>query len=443
MSNTRNMSLAMDRQHFDLFGIGIGPFNLSIAALAHGIEGVKTGFADIHPKMTWHPGLLLNDARMQTSPFKDMVTAVDPTSPLSFLSYLVSKKKIYAFMAAQMQTISRIEFADYLAWVAEQLDGLMFDNPVEAVEFVDNKFVIHSRKGILTSQHLCLGTGKRPHAPDCAKPHLGDSCLHASELGLKPRNFQGKTIAVVGGGQTGADVFLNLLKFQWGEPARVIWISRRPNFQALDEGVFTDQYFTPEYGELFYDLDASIKAREVKQQKLASDGITSTCLNEIYQHLYQQHFINNNRQQWCLRPHRTLVAMDRCNALYRLKLEHGLHGEAEMLDVDQVVLCTGFESRLPQCLQPIKDRISINDSGQFQLNRDFSIDWDGPAANKVFAVNAGIHSHGIIEPQLSLSAWRSAKIINSFLGFTYFDIESEPSMIDWGMTSSMPQATAV
>lgn len=430
------MENAMDMQHFDLFGIGIGPFNLSIAALAHGIDGVKTGFADTHPKMTWHPGLLLSDARMQTSPLKDMVTAVDPTSPLSFLSYLVSKKKIYAFMAAQMQTISRIEFVDYLAWVAEQLDGLMFDNPVDAVEFADGKFLIHSQRGSFTSQHLCLGTGKRPHAPECTKPFLGGSCLHASQLGLKPRNYQGKTIAVVGGGQTGADVFLNLIKQEWGEPACVVWISRRPNFQALDEGVFTDQYFTPTYGELFYGLETNVKAREVNHQKLASDGITSGCLNEIYQHLYQAHFINGNRDQWCLRPHRSLVAMAQTNDGFQLELSHGLTGDLELLEVDEVVLCTGFESQLPEYLSPIKDKIAINKQGQFQLNRDFSIAWDGPNENKIFAVNAGIHSHGIIEPQLSLSAWRSAKIINSFLGYQHFDLDCEPSMIDWGLASS-------
>ena len=426
--------MSKDMKHFDLFGIGIGPFNLSIAALSQGIKGLNTAFADAHQSMTWHPGLLLNDARMQTSPLKDMVTAVEPTNPLSFLSYLVNKRKIYAYMAAQMDTISRIEFADYLAWVAGRVDNLMFDNPVDAVEFSGDKFLIHSKQGSYTSQHICLGTGKVAHLPLCVKPHMGPKCLHASCLALRERNYQGKTLAVIGGGQTGADVFLNLLQRQWGEPTRVIWISRRPNFQALDEGVFTDQYYTPGYGQIFYGLSDGVKHQEVKHQKLSSDGITSASLNEIYQHLYQERFINGERDsgKWSLRPHRTLTQMRQRNDKYELTLVNGITGNNELLEVDELILCTGFESQIPSYLSPIKQKLDIDQHGQFNLNREFSVAWDGPKTNKVYAVNAGVHSHGILEPQLSLTAWRSATIINDMLGHAHFDLSLEESIIDWG-----------
>ncbi|MBW8183299.1 lysine N(6)-hydroxylase/L-ornithine N(5)-oxygenase family protein [Shewanella nanhaiensis] len=423
-----------DMKHFDLFGIGIGPFNLSIAALSQGINGLNTAFADAHKSMTWHPGLLLNEARMQTSPLKDMVTAVEPTNPLSFLSYLVNKRKIYAYMAAQMDTISRIEFADYLAWVASRVDNLIFDNPVDAVEFSGDKFLIHSKQGIFTSQHICLGTGKVAHLPACVKPYMGPKCLHASRLALKDRSYQGKTVAVVGGGQTGADVFLNLLQRQWGEPTRVIWISRRPNFQALDEGVFTDQYFTPGYGEIFYGLSEQVKSQEVKHQKLSSDGITSASLNEIYQHLYQERFIKGDKSgdKWNLRPHRTLTKMREQGDKFELTLINGITNCDELLEVDELILCTGFESQIPSYLAPIKQKLDIDRYGQFNLNREFSVAWDGPQTNKVYAVNAGIHSHGILEPQLSLAAWRSAIIINDMLGHDHFDLSLEESIIDWG-----------
>lgn len=432
-----------DMTHFDLFGVGIGPFNLSIAALCQGIGSLNAGFADAHKSMTWHPGLLLSEARMQTSPLKDMVTAVEPTNPLSFLSYLVSKRKIYAYMAAQMDTISRIEFADYLAWVAGKVDNLMFDNPVDTIEFAGDKFLIHSQRGLFSSQHICLGTGKVPHLPECVKTHMGDSCIHASRLALQPRDYRGKTVAVVGGGQTGADVFLNLLQRQWGEPTRVIWISRRPNFQALDEGVFTDQYFTPGYGEVFYGLNEGVKRQEVRHQKLSSDGITKACLNAIYQHLYQERFIKAQGkgagEQWCLRPHRTLTDVKRTGERFSLILSNGITRQDEHLDVDEMILCTGYESRVPEYLEPIKHLLDIDQDGQFNLNREFSVAWSGPQTNKVYAVNAGIHSHGILEPQLSLAAWRSATIINDVLGRSHFDLSQEESMIDWGQQDPVAQ----
>jgi lysine N6-hydroxylase len=42
-----------------------------------------------------------------------------------------------------------------------------------------------------------------------------------------------------------------------------------------------------------------------------------------------------------------------------------------------------------------------------------------------------MHSHGIAEPQLSLMAWRSARILNRALGRDQFDLTSTPAVIQW------------
>lgn len=69
----------------DCIGIGLGPFNLSIAALADQDKTqLSTRFLERKPSFSWHPGLLLSDAKMQTSFLKDLVTAIDPTSQYSF-----------------------------------------------------------------------------------------------------------------------------------------------------------------------------------------------------------------------------------------------------------------------------------------------------------------------------------------------------------------------
>ncbi|WP_239508346.1 SidA/IucD/PvdA family monooxygenase, partial [Proteus mirabilis] len=64
---------------------------------------------------------------------------------------------------------------------------------------------------------------------------MGENCMHAAEIALRNPDFSGKRVMVVGGGQSGADVFLNALQGHWGEPAQLDWLSRRPNFQPLDE----------------------------------------------------------------------------------------------------------------------------------------------------------------------------------------------------------------
>jgi lysine N6-hydroxylase len=48
-----------------------------------------------------------------------------------------------------------------------------------------------------------------------------------------------------------------------------------------------------------------------------------------------------------------------------------------------------------------------------------------------------MHTHGIAEPQLSLMAWRSARIINSLVGQAVFDTESGQGMIDWLSPSAL------
>ena len=66
---------------------------------------------------------------------KDLVSAVNPENPYSFLSYLVKNKKFYRFLSAELHCISRHEFSDYLAWVAHQLHNVQFSSHIEHVEY--------------------------------------------------------------------------------------------------------------------------------------------------------------------------------------------------------------------------------------------------------------------------------------------------------------------
>lgn len=79
---------------YDFIGIGIGPFNLSIAALAEGLDGFSSLFLERKPHFSWHPGMMVPDCHMQTSFLKDLVSAVEPTNRHSFLNYLVQRKKV-------------------------------------------------------------------------------------------------------------------------------------------------------------------------------------------------------------------------------------------------------------------------------------------------------------------------------------------------------------
>lgn len=62
------------------------------------------------------------------------------------------------------------------------------------------------------------------------------------------------------------------------------------------------------------------------------------------------------------------------------------------------------------------------------LGPHFEVQWEGPANHWLYAVNAGRHSHGILAPQLSLMAWRSATILT---GRRVLDLADDDGPIAW------------
>lgn len=421
-----------DRPILDLAGLGAGPFNLSIAALADSrLPGLATRFFERRRELSWHPGLMLPDTHLQTGFLKDLVTAVAPDSRHSFLNYLVSHRRFYRFLNAELGTVSRAEFSDYLRWVGKRLDNVELGSAVREVDIDERGFRLHTDAGQYRARHLCLGTGKTPWLPGFAETHRGPQCLHAAEIANARHSFAGRRVVIVGGGQSGADIFLNALRGHWGQPRELHWISRRRNFEPLDETAFTNEYFTPDYTSGFHGLPREVRECEVAAQKLASDGITPTALQALYRELYHRFDVLGEPRWARLLPHRSAMALERHGPGFRLTAEHGLSGEREAFDADVVIFATGFHSRLPACLAPLAERLERDAHGELVLGPHFEAYWDGPADHRLYAVNAGRHNHGIAEPQLSLMAWRSATILNHIAEHEAFDLADSDGPIAW------------
>lgn len=424
MNNSSNQML-------DIAGIGVGPFNLSVAALLMQNPSVNAQFFERAESFCWHPGLLLDNTHMQTMFLKDLVSAVCPESPYSFLSYLVKNKKFYRFLSAELGCISRHEFSDYLAWAAHQLPNVQFSSKIEHIEHTGNEFEIHATHGRYFAKNLCIGTGKVPYMPNCAKPHIGERVFHAAEMGLRERDFTDKRVLIVGGGQSGADIFINALRAKWGQPRSLDWLSRRSNFQPLDEAAFTNEFFTPEYVDAFVGLSPKVKKTEIAAQKLTSDGITQAAILDIYRELYHRFDVLKQDKWVRLLPHRSLNQLNQTKNGFEAAAFNALSQQNEVHQADIIILATGFSAPYPTCLDTILPMLELDKQGRYQLSENFELQWKGSARNKIFAVNAGMHTHGISEPQLSLMAWRSARIINQLCQKTVFDLDTGRGMIEW------------
>ncbi len=419
---------------FDLIGIGIGPFNLSLAALLEKVPNVRARFFDRKPEFDWHPELMFSDSTMQTTYLKDLVTPVDPTNPFSFLNYLVENRLFYQFIHTQRLSISRREFEQYCQWVSRKLaHKLKFNCEVRGVRFAGDEFIVETADGEHRSTNICVATGLVPRIPDFAKSFLGPDFMHAKSPGLMDLNFEGKSVAIIGGGQTGIEIFRNALLGKWGRAREIQIITRRRNLEPLDETAFTNEYFTPNYVNRFWGLKPEKKAEIVAGQKLASDGNTPSYLLDLYRDLYRLKYVERDQRNLRILACRKLVDVAREGNGYRLKLENTFRECQEELKADVVILSTGFETAIPKALEPLLPRIQLDQEGRFQFEKSYAIKWDGPESNRIYAMNFSRHNHGIIDPQTSLMAWRSAVIINDLTRSEFYATnEIYPNFVEYG-----------
>lgn len=208
---------------YDLIGIGFGPSNvaMSIAVNEHNArvgrqESVTAHFFEQQPRFGWHRGMLIDDATMQVSFLKDLVTLRNPTSEFSFLCYLKSKGRLIDFINHKNLFPLRVEFHDYFEWAAAKVDDMVSYGhevvgitPVVrdgAVEYLD--VTVRSAEGLVVhrARNLVIGTGLRPQMPEGIE--RGERVWHNSELLKKVDSLDGASpsrFVVVGAGQSAAE----------------------------------------------------------------------------------------------------------------------------------------------------------------------------------------------------------------------------------------------
>jgi lysine N6-hydroxylase len=236
-------------------------------------------------------------------------------------------------------------------------------------------------------------------------------------------------VAVVGGGQSGAEVVWHLLADTPHLPRQLIWTSRRENFLPLDESPFTNELFSPGYSDYFFSLPPERHDVILAEQKLASDGVSQPLLQRIYDRLYDLEFLEPQGRRVRLLPGNELVEMRRATPSWEFALRDRW-GKTQAFRADLVVLATGSSYALPDALRPLASRIRWDRDG-YAVRSDFSIEWDGPPGLRIYAQNAARHMRGVADPNLSLMAWRSAVIANSLLGRAVYDVNGESAVFDF------------
>jgi len=428
----------INHKMLDVIGVGIGPSNLSLAALLNACPDISARFFDRRREFQWHEGLLLASAELQVPFIKDLVTPVDPTNPFSFLNYLRSQQRLHQFLNAEYPRVLRREFNQYFRWVCQQLPTLFFGVAVEKVEFDGDCFAVKTEHQTFYARHVVLGLGVSPLVPACARSLLGPTLFHASDLLRNRDSLAGLRVAVIGGGQTGAEIVLSCIDHGCPSIRELTWLTRRANFLPLDESPFVNEMFTPVYSDYFFQLDRLTRQQILQEFKLASDGISSSTLRTIYRRLYEIRYLEGSPAIRLLPAHELTDVEPSISGGWTLKVEDLLGHCRHELDVDACILCTGYKPTSPKILSEELLRRLSYEGKTLQLKGDFSVVWDGPDSARMYFQNHAREIRGIADPNLSLLAWRSAKIINSIAGYEVYSLDDCNCLVDWALRERRP-----
>jgi lysine N6-hydroxylase len=402
-------------KHFRSVGIGVGPANLSLASLLYGHRDLSNRFIEKKPNFGWHDGQQVDGASLQVSTLKDLVTLSDPTNEFSFLSYLHSHGRLYHFINAQFGTVPRREFRNYMEWASRRNHNVVFGEEVLSIDF-DGTFIVRTTRGTVTADNIAVGVGSRPWFPLHARDAISESQFHVSEFVPKGNDLAGKRIAIVGGGQSGAEVFLDLISRPERElPRRISWISRRANFFPIDDSPFTNDYYMPSFSDYFFHLDRATRERFTARHVLTSDGISEHTLREIYQRAYVHRFIEGAVDLFALYPNREVTQVTG-NREWDITIAHNdLPGAVEHVETDVIIWATGFRPARMDFLAPIAHRLE-REGDEYKVDENFAVLWDGPADRNIFMQNAARQQRGLADPNLSLIAWRAQRIVDRIRG---------------------------
>ncbi|MEU7325011.1 SidA/IucD/PvdA family monooxygenase [Streptomyces griseoviridis] len=443
----------------DLVGIGIGPSNLSLAALAHPLTDLDTAFYDQRPTFTWHPGLLIDGARVQVPFLADLVTLADPTNPWTFLNYLKSRDRLFPFYFTEQFHIERADYDAYCRWVAEQLPALHFGHQIDAVRWNPERALFEvdftqldadgeaEALGRTHTRNIVLGIGTAPHIPEPLKPlvetpsapviHAADYLTHRDTL------LRAGHVTVIGSGQSGAEIFLDLLRNRPAGHERLHWLGRTAAFAPMEYSKLGLEHFTPDYTRYFHALTEHTRDHLGATQWQLHKGIDADTIAAIHTELYRR-TLHGGWPDTVLTPGvRVRTAGRIATTKIELHLEHPQQATRTRLTTDAVVLATGYQERpLDHVLAGLDPYLRRDNSERPRIDEHFRLVLDPSVTGTAYVQNAERHTHGVGAPDLGLAAWRSATILNSLTRKETYRLPTRTAFTTFGLEQRTPHIPA-
>ncbi len=402
-----------ERKAYDIIGIGIGPFNLGLAALCYSVPELNCLFIDQNKDFNWHPGLMIPGTRLQVPFYADLITLADPCSPFSYMAFLKATKRMFRFAILEDYFIQRTQYNEYCRWVANQLSSLQFCTHCKAINYNHENAVyeIQTNRETLYARHIVTGIGSVPHIPSCIEIRHPLLFHSADYLYSKEQLLKQKRITIIGSGQSAAEIFYDLLQSHQGE---LYWFTRSERFSPMDYSKFVLEMTSPDYIDHFYSLPENIKPVVLSKQNNLYKGINSSLIDDIYSMLREKESPLVHLHPNCeLRSVTSQFALVFMHTELQTSFQH---------QSDAVILATGYKPAAPGFLSPIRHLLQ-------KTNRNYSIDTN----NTIFVQNAELHTHGFNAADLGLGPYRNAIILNTILSYEHFEMEKNIAFQAFGL----------
>lgn len=383
----------------------------------------------------------LPGAKMQISFLKDLATPRNPRSHFTFINYLKSKGRLDTFINLGTFLPSRLEYEDYLRWCAshfEQQGWVKYGQEVVSVSPSTplsknskvTSFKITSRNtasSLLTtrsSRHVVIAIGGKGKLPP-SLPNQNPAVVHSSKYSfsvpsLLPDTLAPYSIAVIGSGQSAAEIF-NDLPSRFPN-AKVTLIIKSAALKPSDDSPFVNEVFDPDRVDGVYAQSKEIRRRAIEHDRATNYGVVRLeLLEHLYEKLYLQQLKNAEPSSWKIKivNNREIVSTEQQRNKLILRLGKVIEepdakpafegGKGELLDeemeVDAVFVATGYlRNAHEEMLANTKTLIARQHGSEksFPVGRDYRVDFDEQKVAKdagVWLQGCNESTHGVSLPQ--------------------------------------------
>ncbi|ALX50657.1 lysine N(6)-hydroxylase/L-ornithine N(5)-oxygenase family protein [Lentibacillus amyloliquefaciens] len=412
---------------YDIIGVGIGPYNLGLAALLDNTPEIEGLFFDKTPKFEWHPGMLIERMNLTTPFLGDLVTFADPTSRFTYINYLHEHNRLYQFYFYNKFQIPRQEYNHYLQWVANQLEQLHFG--YEVIDVIDHENTAEPHYEVVVkdtasekqlsyfAKNIAMATGSEPFVLDSMTGHHNEDVLHTNRYMYEKENLvESPHITVIGSGQSAIEVFLYLLKEQENNVFQLTLFTRSSGLFQLEKAKFGQEYFSPDFVSYFHSLGFKQRLDTLDTLGTLRKGINPQTLMELYETLYHK-TIGQKPQPVIIQPNTEVKNISRQNDTYILRCHQWQKENSFDYETNKVILATGYKPHIPAWFYDrFKDKIVWEDEDHYKVTRDYQLVFHDQRDHRFFTMTNLEHSHGTAATNLGLAIQKNIKIVNLLAG---------------------------